>query len=328
MKKKSREYNTESISACFFANRLDMIGKKNESGIRMAFPFFTCGGWFYWIDRYSYSGWRIQESMWTHRCRLLDPFNIRRASGSFDLCYDTLIYFWRAWEAEPPVKKAAVFIHDLFQRPSSFEKMAYHLQKSFEPIIFSYPMFRFSLEKSAMALNALLDSREDLQQINFIAYGMGGLILRRAVMMNPLWLQKAGRSVFIAVPTNGYSWAQKWKDKKWYSFLLGQAGKNILPETVKELPQMSGEFGVIYAGKDDGKGFLPFFKEDNDGVLSVKEAHCDAAREEFMALNKTHFSLHRDDKLIELTHSFLNTGKFGRGVRIRKEQSYTNLWDN
>ncbi|MBR1777812.1 MAG: hypothetical protein IJ752_04420 [Alphaproteobacteria bacterium] len=294
----------------------------------MSFPFFTCGGWFYWVDRYSYSGWRIQESIWTRRCRLLDPFNIKRAAGSFELCYDTLLYFLRAWEADTQVKKGVVLIHGLFQRPSSFEKMAHHLQKNFEPIIFSYPMFRFSLVKSAMALNAMLDRRQDLKQVNFVAYGMGGLILRQALMLNPAWLEKIGRSVFLAVPNNGYVWAQKWKDRKWYQKLLGEAGKNILPETAKELFPMGGDFGVILAGKDDGKGFLPFFKEDNDGILPVKDGRCEKAREEFMALNKTHFFLHQDDKLIEMTHSFLNTGKFGRGVRIRKEQSYTNLWDN
>ena len=293
----------------------------------MSFPFFTYGGIFYWIDRYNYAGWRIQESMWTRRCRLLDPFNIKRATGSFEECRDKLQYFLRAWEVEAPVKKAAVLIHGLFQRPASFEKMAYRLKKHFEPIIFSYPMLRFSLSKSAMALNAMLDSRKDLEQINFVAYGMGGLILRQAIEMNPKWLNKIGRTVFLAVPNNGYSWAEKWKDKKIYQKLLGEAGKNILPETAKALFEMKGEFGIIFAGKDDGKGFLPLLKEDNDGILTVKDARCSGAKEEFLALNKTHFFLHRDDKLLEMTQSFLSTGRFGRGVRIRKEKSYTNIWD-
>lgn len=294
----------------------------------MSFPFFTCGGWFYWIDRYSYSGWRIQESMWTHRCRLLDPFNIKRASGSFELCHNTLLYFLQAWEVGEPVKKAAVFIHGIYQRPSSFEKMACFFKNSFEPIIFSYPTMRFSLVKSAMALNEMLNRRQDIERINFVACGMGGLILRQAISMNPEWLGRIGRTVFMAVPNNGYSWAQKWKDKWLYQKLLGEAGKNILPETTAELFPMKGDFGVIVAGKDDEKGILPLFKEDNDGLLTVKSAHCENAREEFLALNKTHFFLHRDDKLIEMAYNFLHTGRFGRGVRIRKEQNYTNLWDN
>ena len=293
----------------------------------MSFPFFTCGGLFYWIDKYNQSGWRIQESMWTRRCRLLDPFNIKRTVGSFKMCQDSLFYFLKAWEEEKHPKNAVVLIHGLFQRPSSFEKMARNLQKDYEVIIFSYPMLRFSLVKSAEALNAMLELRQDLQQINFVACGTGGLILRQALGLTPQWQDKIGRSVFLATPHHGYSWVQKWKSKKWYRVLLGEAGNNILPETAEKIPPMSGDFGVIVAGKDDNKGVFPFFKEDNDGILSVKEAHCEGAREEFMALNRTHFFLHKDQKLIEMTRSFLNTGRFGRGVRIRKEQNYSSLWD-
>ncbi|MBR4127660.1 MAG: hypothetical protein IKR09_08810 [Alphaproteobacteria bacterium] len=294
----------------------------------MSFPFFTCGGWFYWIDRYACSGWRIQESMWTHRCRLLDPFNIKRGSGSFDDCRDMLSDFLRAWEADKQKNKAVVLIHGLFQRPSSFYKMAQTLQRNYEPIIFSYPTLRFGLMKSAAALNVMLENRPDLRQIDFVVCGMGGLILRQACALNPQWVSKIGRSVFIAVPNQGYSWAKKWKDKWLYRRILGEAGKNILPETAQALPSVNGEFGIILGGKDDAKGIWPFFKEDNDGLLRVEEARCAGAKEEYMALNKSHFFLHKNDKLIEMTQSFLTTGRFGRGIRIRKEQSYTNIWDN
>ena len=295
--------------------------------MRWLFPFFTCGGLFYWVDRHSYAGWRIQESIWTRRCRLLDPYNIKRAAGSFELCYDTMLYFLRAWEVMPPPKKAVVMIHGLFQRPSSFEKMSRGFQKNFEPIVFSYPMLRFDLVKSARALNALLDRRQDISQINFVVYGMGGLILRQAIELNPSWLERIGRSVFLAVPNHGYSWADKWKEKWWYKWALGAAGKCILPETAEALFPMKGDFGVIMGGKDDAKGFMPLFKQDNDGILTVAAAKQNGAREEYLALNKTHFFLHQDDKILELALSFLNTGRFGRGMRIRKEQSYTNLWD-
>ena len=294
----------------------------------MSFPFYTFGGLFYWIDRYNYFGWRIQESMWTRRCRLLDPFSIKRGSGSFQECYDKLQEFLRMWEINTDSKKAAVvLVHGLFQRPNSFDKMARKLKKDFEPVLFSYPMFRFSLMKSAQVLNDMLNRRQDLKQINFIAYGMGGLIVRQAIALNPAWLDRLGRTVFMAVPHQGYFWLEKVKDKKWYPFLLNKAGQNLLPETAKALPAMTGEFGVITGGKEDDKGFLPWLKEDNDGILIVKDARCEGAKDEFMALNRTHFFLHWNDKLITMAQNFLKTGRFGRGVRIRKDQSYTNLWD-
>lgn len=294
----------------------------------MAFPFFTCGGMFYWVDRYGYAGWRIQESIWTKRCRLLDPFNIRRGGGSFELCYDTMHYYLRAWETASVPKKAAVIIHGLFQRPANYEKMARVLSKNYEPMIFSYPTLRFDLMKSARALNAFLDKRQDVAQFCFVVYGMGGLILRQAIEMNPAWLEKIGRSVFLGVPNHGYGWAEKWKGKWWYKLLFGVAGENILPATAEKLFPMHGEFGVIMGGKDDEKGILPWFRQDNDGILTVASAKQDGAKEEYLALGKSHFSLHRDDKLLDMTLSFLNTGRFGRGQRVRKEQSYTSLWES
>ena len=293
----------------------------------MTFPFFTCGGWFYWIDRYSYAEWRIQESMWTGRCRVLDPFDIRRAVGTFDECRERLRYLIDAWKIDEPKKKAVVLIHGLFQRPSSFGKIADALRAFYEPVFFSYPTLRFDLESSASALNEALNRRPEREQINFVASGMGGLILRQAIAQNPEWLPKIGRSVFLAVPTHGYSWLQKWKDKKIFRY-LGEAGKNILPERADALFPMKGDFGAIIAGTEDEKGINPFFKEDNDGVLTVKDAHCAEAKEEFTARGKTHFFLHRDDKLIGMTQSFLTTGHFGSGQRIRKEQNYTNIWDD
>lgn len=294
----------------------------------MAFPFFTFGGMFYWFDRHSYAGWRIQESIWTRRCRLLDPYNIRRASGSFELCYDTMLYYLRAWEVPPMPRKAVVLIHGLFQAPAALEETARGFADTHEPIIFSYPMLRYELVKCARALNALLDRRQDLQHIDFVAFGYGGLILRQAIDLNPEWLAKIGRTVFLGVPNHGYKWAEKWKDKWFYKFLLGTAGTEILPETVEKLFPMKGDFGIIMGGKDDAKGFLPFLKEDNDGLLTVSSARQEGAKEEYLALNKTHFFLHKDEKVAEMVRSFINTGRFGRGIRIRKEQSFSNMWGN
>lgn len=294
----------------------------------MSFPFFTCGGLFYWVDKYNYAGWRIQESMWSRRCRLLDPYNIKRFSGSFEQCEQSLHHFQRAWEIEPPVGKALVMIHGLFQKPSSFEKMSRFFEKNYEPVVFSYPMLRFDLMKSAHTLNAMLNKRQDIKSLDFVAYGFGGLVLRQAVALNPPWLEKLGRSVFLAVPNHGCSWATRWKEKKLYKLVFGVAGQYLVAEKVEALPLMKNEFGVIMGGRDDNKGFLPFFKQDNDGVLAVSDVRQKEAKEEYLALNKTHFYLHQDDKILEMIHSFLTTGRFGRGVRLRKEQNYMHLWES
>jgi len=47
-------------------------------------PFPTFGGPIWWNELAEYKGWRLQQNMITHHCRILDPHNIRRAWGGKD----------------------------------------------------------------------------------------------------------------------------------------------------------------------------------------------------------------------------------------------------
>ncbi|MGN0904876.1 MAG: esterase/lipase family protein [Alphaproteobacteria bacterium] len=295
----------------------------------MTVPFFTCGGMFYWFDRHNYAGWRIQENIWSHRCRLLDPYGIRRADGTFEVCCEMMSYFLKAWEAEPLRKEAVVFIHGLFQSPSSFDKMIRAFrQEGYETVSFSYPMLRFDVLKSAKALNALLNRRKDLEQINFVVHGAGGLILRQAIALDPEWLSMNGRSVQISVPNHGFIWAHKWQEKWLYKKLLGAMGTNITPDFITDnVPPMKGEFAVIMGGKEDAKGINPYLGADNDGLLRVDEARHAGAKEEFLILNVPHFYVQRSPKVIEMAVSFVRHGRLGKGKRIRKENNLMNVWD-
>lgn len=294
----------------------------------MTVPFFTYGGMFYWFDRHNYAGWRIQENIWSHRCRLLDPFNIRRANGTFEVCYEMMAYFLKAWEAEPLKKEGVVFIHGLFQTTTSFDQMKRVIRgDGYETISFSYPQLRFDLMKSAKALNAMLSRRKDLNKIHFIAHGVGGLVLRLAISLNPDWLPEIGRSLLISVPNHGFIWAHKYQEKWLYQRILGTMGTNITPDFIADnIPPMMGEFAVIMGGKDNRKGYISALGADNDGILRVDEARQEGAKDEFLVLNVPHFLLQRSPKVIEMAESFIKNGRLGKGKRIRKENNLMNVW--
>ncbi len=44
-------------------------------------PVKTMGGKVFWNDLAQSNGWRLQQNMITHHCRILDPNNVRRAWG-------------------------------------------------------------------------------------------------------------------------------------------------------------------------------------------------------------------------------------------------------
>lgn len=44
-------------------------------------PTSTMGGRVFWNELAECNGWRLQQNMITHHCRILDPENVRRAWG-------------------------------------------------------------------------------------------------------------------------------------------------------------------------------------------------------------------------------------------------------
>ena len=295
----------------------------------MNVPFFTCGGLFWWVDRYSYAGWRIQECIWTKRCRLLDPYRIRRAAGKFNDCYQALMRFVNDWEIPRPPKNVVVFLHGLYQGTGAFEKMTRRFADDYETMVFAYPMLRFDIVRTVAALNDFLKRRSDVPRMTFVPTGIGGMILRCALAGNPEWAGKVGRSVFVAVGARGYGQLKKYCKKKWFPWVFGKMNNLLIPEYAQlRVPPMSKEFAIIMAGREDGKGVCSWLGGDNDGLLRVADARDKTAKADFLAMNRLNPFLLTDDQICSLTYSFVKNGQFGTGKRIRTEQLMTNLWDN
>ena len=290
----------------------------------MNFPFFTFGGLFYRTDKYSYAGWRIQKFLWTNRCRLLDPWQIRRASGSFDVCKHRLEEFVRAWEIPSPPKKAVVFLRGYFQTPYAFSALEKELSADFEILHFSAPLTRRKPEEIVEALKEYLNARPDIGELNFVATGVGGEVLRMLLAADAALAGKTARSLFVAAPAKGYGCLESKKDSKFFKFFFGACFDLLVPSRAAgTVPPMKGEFAELFGGKDAEKGFLPWLKGDNDGVLRTDEAQLPNAKESYLAADEWHWSLLRGKRTVGMIAHFLRNGRFGTGKRIRKEPVVT-----
>lgn len=237
--------------------------------------------------------------------------------------------FVNDWEIPRPPKNAVVFLHGLYQGTGTFEKMTRRFADDYETMVFAYPMLRFDIVRTVAALNDFLNRRSDVQRINFVATGIGGMILRCALAGNPEWAEKVGRSVFVAVGSRGYGQLKKYCKKKWFPWVFGKMNNLLIPEYAQlRVPPMSKEFAIIMAGREDGKGVCPWLGGDNDGLLRVADARDKTAKADFLAMNRLNPFLLTDNQICSLTYSFVKNGQFGTGKRIRTEQLMTNLWDN
>lgn len=293
-------------------------------------PFFTFGGLFYWQDRYAYADWKIQENIWSKRCRILDTYNVCRYLGTYAECRERLNLFVKNWELTVPSSQAVVILPGIYRGKRKFTRMIDEFKSAnFEVIFVSMPMLRYSVKEKAEALDKLLSERPDLTTIHFIATGADGLVLRQAAALPSVWHDKIGRSMLISVPNNGLSWATKKRTKRWYRLLFGNMGESLLPSKAKKIPLMTGEFATMSGGKGDGsRGFIPFFKGDDDGLLTPKDMKHPNAKADFLITGGIHFTLTRDKRAIEICKQFIIFG-YSNKKRGRKDSKLMNfLIDN
>lgn len=289
----------------------------------MTIPFFSMGGLFYWQDKYVYAGWKIQENIWSRRCRILDSHNVCRFKGSLRQCRSKLTDYIKDWEITLPSREAVVIIPGLFQGKRTFERLIETFQNvSYEVIFVSLPMFRFDVAQKATALNKLLNRRTDIKKFHFIAAGTGGLVLRKTLSLPSLWKNKIGRSVLICVPNNGIGWMEKYSSKWLYKKFLGKMGKCLLPAYAKKIPLMTGEFATVNGGNGEGtQGFIPFIKGDNDGLLSAEDAFHENAKADFLIPDGIHFLLPNEKKTVDICKQFIRCGHSTR-KRLAKERNF------
>lgn len=173
----------------------------------MVFTFFTFGGKQLWEDLFFYQGWRIQRSCLNGKYRLLDAWNIRRESGTLLRCQNAFIHYIEVYQLLRPKQKAVVFLHGLGRTRNMFDAMAHSFEsEGFTAIAVNSPSLCKGFDEIVSQLEFLLKNLKDIQEVHFVAHGLGGLILRELLHKNGSWRRKikTGRIVALDVPNRGW----------------------------------------------------------------------------------------------------------------------------
>ncbi len=130
-----------------------------------------------WIDVWYRRDFRIQESSVSGRHRLVDAGGARRALGSADHCrsvFDRMEHH-RAADAEHLV----LLVHAPGHPRSALMKLCRALRAAgiaAAPI--AHAGTRRSLDSAVRALGSVLSDLGDTKRVSFVAYGVGGLVVR------------------------------------------------------------------------------------------------------------------------------------------------------
>ncbi len=284
---------------------------------REVVPLPTLGGAQFWADRLFFHQWRIQRNVVTGGYRLLDGEDFRHGSGTFEQCQALLERIKRERNLPAFRGKVVIVLHGLADSRAIMRPLCRYLEEhgGYEPLNVTYPSTQQGLAEHAKDLASIVQHLEDVEEIHFIGYSLGAIVIRRFFAdeqqrgkLDP----RFGRMVMIGPPNQGSQLAARLGDNPIFELLLGKAGRQLGPLWAWEALQLATppvEFGIVAGGRGDGRGFNPLLPGDDDGIVTVESTRLSGASD-WIVVPALHALLPRQPKVHEYTLRFLQHGYF------------------
>ncbi|MGI9262452.1 MAG: esterase/lipase family protein [Woeseiaceae bacterium] len=210
--------------------------------------------------------------------------------------------------------ECVVLLHGLNRSWRTMNKMAMALQdEGFSTANVDYPSQQGTVEGlAAIAVNSGLDQcrLSGANKIHFVTHSMGGILLRYAHGVEPI--PELGRVVMLGPPNQGSEVIDRTRDWAVTRMISGEAGLQLgTSETdiPARLRPVNFELGVV-AGTGTINPFMSAVLPDHDdGKVTVERTKADGMAD-FLVVPVSHSFIMRNDKVIENTTAFLQSGRF------------------
>lgn len=271
----------------------------------------TLGGRQFWGDVHYRQGFRIQQNIFSRHFRLLDASDRRYASGTREVCLQTLNQVIAAKKLPPDGGHVVVCLHGIGRSSKSMTPVMRELQQGpFNTVPFDYPGIRATLADCAGYLTQMLESLPAAEKISFVVHSMGGLVVRRMLQDRPD--PRYHRLVMLGTPNLGAELAGMLKNLFLFRAVYGPAGQDLVPgegSVIAGLPTPAFQFGIIAGGKGDDNGFNRFIPGDDDGTVTVASTRLPGATD-FLRIPRLHSFLMADPTALQAIRCFLESGRF------------------
>ena len=289
----------------------------------MNFVFFTLGGKQLWEDLFFYQGWRIQRHVITRRCRLLDDWDIRRESGQIAVCRAAFLKYAEVFQLPKPKSKAVFFIHGFGGTKDSFAKMAKEFQSAgYTPIAINYSSFYRTFDSVVEQINALIKNLNGIKELNFVAYGLGGLVLRKLLSKSWEWQNKMriGRVVIIDTPNRGALWGEEASHSPLWLKILGPMTMIYSPDFFDQVPDFSPniDVGAITTWHPFLQRLQRFLPRSWRNLFQNPKHNSTKNTKATVTFKSSYFNGCKDKKVISHCINFIKSGKFASSQKIKK----------
>ena len=216
----------------------------------MKFDFFTLGGRFFWEDIYNYRNWIIQRNINNQHYRLLDPYHIRRDSGSFEQCKNTLLKYIEAFELEPMYEDTIIILHGFGRTRNSIQDLADYLKDLPANIIcVNYASLHANLNFHALMLEQFIRNLDTKGHLFIINIGASCLITRKLISNTDNYrAYKIARIIDINPLNCGSDLAELLNKRTFIQKILGPMLQDIETKKAMSLPNLPSEIdhGIIF----------------------------------------------------------------------------------
>ena len=278
----------------------------------MKFDFFTFGGSVFWEDVFFYQKWRIQRNCYTKKYRLLDSWDIRRASGTFEDCQKAFINYIECYEITKQRGDMIILLHGYGDSKNIFKPLWRKLMLTNANVAaLNYPSLFRNAQGVAHQILFFLNHIESINKVSFVTKGCGNLVLQQ-LFNQPLQLQnfrqnmRIGNIVEINPVENSNLFCELLSRFRLFHFLLGPFLKDFTESEIKNLPSLPSEFRVLKIFSESKwlsifhniLEKLNFYTKDTSiiqkNIIHVKEAFCPTLKNE---------------QVLNFTVKFINNGK-------------------
>lgn len=271
----------------------------------------TLGGRLFWGDVCFRRGYRIQQNVFTHHYRLLDPHDRRCASGTLSECRLELARIATDRGLALDTGHVVICLHGINRSSKSMNPVIRSLKT--EPVTavpFDYPGNRSSLAECADYLRQVVDSLSAAERISFVVHSMGGLVVRRYLQDHSDL--RHHRMVMLGTPNLGAELASMLKSFILFRALYGPAGQELASgenSVAAALPVPEFPFGIIAGGRGDERGYNPLLSGDNDGTVTVASTRLPGAAD-FLQIRHLHSFLMSAPEAGAAIRCFLQHARF------------------
>ena len=216
-----------------------------------------------------------------------------------------------------PVSAAecVILLHGLIRSSTSLNAMEEALQdEGFLTANIDYPSRDFEIaELASMAVEeglAACRAEGNVEKIHFVTHSLGGILVRQYLQSGSI--EELGRVVMLGPPNQGSAAADDLDGVPGFDWLNGPAGRQ-LGKGEDSVPLALGpadfELGVIAGNRTIDPITSAVLDNPDDGRVSVADTRLEGM-DDFIVVEHSHAFMMRMRRPIELTISFLKTGRF------------------